>query len=172
MVIAFLKLCKHHNNVKLLLVGPFEKKLDPLPNYIKKEIDDNPNIISVGFQKDVRPFFAISNVFVFPSYREGFPNVVLQAGAMGKFCIVTDINGSSEIIEDGINGTIIPVKDVPSLTNAMLDVVENSSKYKSANETYRALIAEKYEQKLVWQAQLSEYRQLENKPSIDQTSIG
>ena len=172
LITAFTALRKTHKNVKLLLVGPREKDLDPLPDIIEQEITDNPNIISVGFQTDVRPFFAISNVFVFPSYREGFPNVVLQAGAMGKFCIVTDINGSSEIIEDGINGTIIPVKDVPSLTKAMLAVVENNSKYTGANETYRAMIAEKYEQKLVWQAQLAEYDRLENKPSDDQTIIG
>ena len=165
LITAFTKICNTHDNLKLLLVGPLERDLDPLPDGLEREISENPNIVTTGWQKDVRPFFAITNVFVFPSYREGFPNVVLQAGAMGKFCIVTDINGSSEIVEEGINGTIVPVKDVKAITNAMLDVVENSSKYKSPNETYRALIAEKYEQKLVWQAQLTEYRRLENIPS-------
>jgi len=167
LISAFMTVCKKHKNVKLLVVGPREKDLDPLPAHIEQEIAENPNIITVGFQKDVRPYFAITNVFVFPSYREGFPNVVLQAGAMGKFCIVTDINGSREIVEEGINGTIIPVKDVPALTSAMLNVIQNSSKYRKPNGTYRALIAEKYEQKLVWQAQLEEYRQLENNSNDD-----
>src|SRR5690606_35774476 len=67
---------------KLLLVGPLESDLDPLKEETLKEITNNPNIISVGFQKDVRPYFAIANALVFPSYREGFPNVVMQAGAM------------------------------------------------------------------------------------------
>ncbi|MEG2161658.1 MAG: glycosyltransferase family 4 protein, partial [Chryseobacterium sp.] len=98
-------------NSKLLLVGPLESDLDPLRYEILKEIETNPNIISVGFQKDVRPYFAISDCLVFPSYREGFPNVVMQAGAMGLPSIVSNINGCNEIIIEGENGTIIPVKD-------------------------------------------------------------
>src|SRR5690606_37837734 len=82
---------------KLLLVGPLESDLDPLKEETLKEITTNPNIISVGFQKDVRPYFAIANALVFPSYREGFPNVVMQAGAMGLPSIVSNINGCNEI---------------------------------------------------------------------------
>ena len=79
------------DNVKLLLVGPMEKKLDPLKEETLRKIETNPSIIAVGFQKDVRPYFAISNVLAFPSYREGFPNVVIQAGAMELPCIVSNI---------------------------------------------------------------------------------
>ncbi len=167
MITAFITICETHKNVKLLLVGPKEEELAPLPDHIEREIDENPNIILSGWQHDVRPFFAITDVFIFPSYREGFPNVLLQAGAMGKFCIVTDINGSNEIVEEGINGTIIPAKDVSALTRAMLDVVENTSKFKSPDSRYRALIAEKYDRKLVWQAQLEEYRLLEHNQTKD-----
>ena len=85
-------------NTKLLLVGSFEHELDAISNISMKLIKNNNNIISVGFQVDVRPYFAISDVLVFPSYREGFPNVVLQAGSMGLPSIVTNINGSNEII--------------------------------------------------------------------------
>ncbi len=166
MITAFITICETHKNVKLLLVGPKEEQA-PLPDHIELEIDENPNIILSGWQHDVRPFFAITDVFVFPSYREGFPNVLLQAGAMGKFSIVTDINGSNEIVQEEINGTIIPVKDVSALTTAMHDVVDNRSEYKSSNPRYRALIAQKYDRKLVWQAQLEEYRRLENKQSDD-----
>lgn len=161
MVTAFMEVRKTHTDVKLLLVGPQEKELDPLPAYIEEEITHNPNIVSIGFQNDVRPFFAITDVFVFPSYREGFPNVVLQAGAMGRFSIVTDINGSNEIIEEGYNGTILPVKDVDALTQAMSHAVENRSAFRAPNLGYRALITKKYDQKLIWQAQLDEYRKLE-----------
>src|SRR5690606_23555731 len=111
-------LIKKHR-VKLLLVGPMEKDLDPLLPETLNEIEANPNIISTGFQKDIRPYLSISNVLVFPSYREGFPNVVMQAGAMGLPAIVTDINGCNEIIKEGENGTIIPAKDAGALQNAM-----------------------------------------------------
>ncbi len=76
-------------NSKLLLVGPLEDDLDPLLPEIMDEIQQNKNIISVGFQQDVRPYFAVADALVFPSYREGFPNVVMQAGALGLPSIVS-----------------------------------------------------------------------------------
>ena len=69
--------------LKLLLVGPSESELDPLHKETLKAINQNHNIITTGFQEDVRPYLALSNALAFPSYREGFPNVVMQAGAMG-----------------------------------------------------------------------------------------
>ena len=161
MVTAFIDICKANDKVRLLLVGPKEEALDPLPAHISKEIEDNPNIISAGWQQDVRPFFAVTNVFVFPSYREGFPNVVLQVGAMGRYSIVTDINGSNEIIEEGSNGTIIPVKDTAALTEAMAKVLKNKTKFENFDPAYRKLIGDKYSQNYVWQAQLEEYKALE-----------
>jgi glycosyltransferase involved in cell wall biosynthesis len=83
LVAAFDTLTKRFQNIKLLLVGAFESDLDPLNNQTLKMIDGNSAILSAGFQQDVRPYFAIADALVFPSYREGFPNVVLQAGAMG-----------------------------------------------------------------------------------------
>ena len=161
MVNAFLEIKKSHEKVKLLLVGPYEKKLDPLPDYVHKEIVSNPDIITIGFQKDVRPFFAITDVFVFPSYREGFPNVVLQAGAMGKYSIVTDINGSNEIIEEGLNGTIIPVRDTEKLIEAIAYAITEGDRHREPDARYRALIRKKYRQQLVWEAQLKEYQDLD-----------
>ena len=95
---AFEKLQIEIPTIKLLLVGNFEDDLDPLLPTTINIINTNANIISVGFQNDVRPYFAVSNSLVFPSYREGFPNVVLQAGAMKLPSIVSNINGCNEII--------------------------------------------------------------------------
>lgn len=162
LVTSFVEVRKDFTDVKLLLVGPYEKSLDPLPADIEKEIETNNHIISLGWQKDVRPYFALTNVFVFPSYREGFPNVLLQAGAMGKFSIVTNINGSNEIVQDGRNGEIIPVKNTQKLTDAITKCLGNRSDYQYPNPDYRALIAEKYDQAFVWQAQLKEYKSLDD----------
>ena len=112
LVASFEKLCLVEENLKLLLVGPFEDELDPLQKKTKRLINNNENIISVGYQKDVRPYFSISNCLVFPSYREGFPNVVMQAGSMSLPSIVTDINGCNEIIENNVNGKVIKVKNI------------------------------------------------------------
>lgn len=144
--------------VKLLLVGPYEPELDPLQAETLHEIDHNANIITVGFQPDVRPYFAIGDALVLPSYREGFPNVVLQAGAMGLPSIVTNINGCNEIIKNHQNGLVIPVKDPSALEKAMRQVVEDEVLYQSLRQEARRKIVNNYEQQVVWQAILAEYK--------------
>lgn len=146
---------------KLLLVGPYENELDPLLPTTKQIIESNPDIITVGYQDDVRPYLAISNCLVFPSYREGFPNVVMQAGAMGLPSIVTNINGCNEIIIEGENGIIIPVKDVAALTKAMNSVLDNPMELNRMASNARQLIVNRYEQRTVWEALLEEYIKLE-----------
>lgn len=147
-------------NTRLLLVGPFESELDPLQEKTLQEIETNPNILFAGFQKDVRPYFAISNALVFPSYREGFPNVVMQAGAMGLPSIVTDINGCNEIIIEGKNGIIIPAKNSAALTIAMQTMRREQEYYHQLKENARNMIIERYEQQAVWKAILEEYQML------------
>lgn len=147
-------------NSKLLLVGPFETELDPLQPETLKVIETHPNIISVGYQSDVRPYFAVSDCLVFPSYREGFPNVVMQAGAMGLPSIVTDINGCNEIIVEGENGTIIPVKNVATLVDAMQKMIYDTSYYHHLRQNARPMIQSRYEQRVVWEALLEEYRRV------------
>ena len=149
-------------SIKLLLVGRFERELDPLLPETEKEIQNNPNIIFVGYQKDVRPYLAISDIFVFPSYREGLPNVVMQAGAMELPSIVTDINGCNEIIENGVNGLIIPSKNIEILKEKMLLLLENLEIRNKLKSNAREMITSRYEQKVVWEALLAEYKSLEN----------
>jgi len=148
------------DSIKLLLVGPFEQELDPLSVDTLHEINSNTNIISVGFQKEVRSYFAIADALVFPSYREGFPNVVLQAGAMSLPCIVTDINGSNEIIIDGINGLIISPKNHEELHEAMLKLVNDNLLREYLQNNSRKMIVSRFEQKMVWESLLEEYKRI------------
>jgi len=157
LVQAFTEVHRTFLYAKLLLVGPLERELDPLTPETENEIKYNPNIFSVGFQADVRPYLAISDIFVFPSYREGFPNVVMQAGAMGLPCIVTDINGCNEIIEDGVNGLIIPPKNTERLKEKMRSMLENSPLRNQLKQQAREMIVSRYEQQQVWDALLEEY---------------
>jgi len=165
LVKAFCEL--NYPSVKLLLVGPLESDLDPLDNDTLRRIDENERIISVGFQKDVRPYFAISNALVFPSYREGFPNVVMQAGAMELPAIVSDINGCNEIIIEGKNGTIIPVKNVEAVKNAMEMMITDKELYLKMKGNAREMITERYEQQVVWDALLTEYKSLLKDKGLD-----
>lgn len=147
-------------NFKLLLVGNYEDEREPVSDEIKEEINANPNIKAVGFQKDIRPYLALADVFVFPSYREGFPNVVLQAAAMELPCIVSDINGCNEIIAEGFNGLIVPAKQVAPLQKAIKLLQNDSNLREKLKSNARASIMAKYEQKIIWEALLKEYREL------------
>jgi glycosyltransferase involved in cell wall biosynthesis len=162
MVSAFKKIKINNPTVKLILVGPLESELDPLLPTTLEAIENVKEIISVGYQQDVRLYFSISNCLVFPSYREGFPNVVMQAGAMGLPSIVSNINGCNEIILKGENGLIIPTKDEKSLYDAMLTFMEDEDFYAKLKQNARKMIVERYEQKVVWEALLKEYQQLTN----------
>ena len=161
---AFSELQTAENNeltgIKLLLVGGLESDLDPLNPETLAEINQNKDIISAGFQQDVRPFFAISDALAFPSYREGFPNVVMQAGAMGLPSIVSDINGCNEIIVEGENGLIIPSKNVEKLKEKMLTLAKDKNLYVKLKENSRRMIENRYEQSVVWNALLEEYEGL------------
>jgi glycosyltransferase involved in cell wall biosynthesis len=157
---AFDNISKKEARFKLLLVGSFEEELDPIAENSKKILHENRQIIVTGFQNDIRPFLLISDVLVFPSHREGFPNVVLQAGAMGLPAIVSNINGCNEIIKDNKNGLIIPVKDADAVYNSMQKIYEDSKLRNTMKENARKMIVERYSQKLIWQALKSEYDQL------------
>ncbi|MFK8268201.1 glycosyltransferase family 4 protein [Capnocytophaga cynodegmi] len=150
------------NNLKLLLVGPTEEKLDPLKPETIEMIKNNKNIIPVGFQKDVRIYFAISDALTFPSYREGFPNVVIQAGAMELPSIVSNINGCNEIIQDGKNGLIIPSKNVQELKKSMIKLINDKELHQNLKQNSRAMIVSRYKQSLVWEAILEEYQKIIN----------
>ncbi|MGD1945216.1 MAG: glycosyltransferase family 4 protein [Croceivirga sp.] len=160
LVSAFNKMNKMHKGAKLLLVGPYERHLDPVLPEIEKLIHNHPNIIYVGFQKDVRPFFAIANAMVFPSYREGFPNVVMQAGAMGLPTIATNINGCNEIILEGENGILIPPKNEDALYKAMLHYVSSKNLETLDSHKIRDLISSRFSRQKIWNEILKEYSAL------------
>lgn len=146
----------------LLLVGPLETELDPLNEETLIAIESNPNIISVGYQSDVRPYFATADALAFPSYREGFPNVVMQAGAMGLPSIVSDINGCNEIIIPDLNGLIIPVKNTEALEEAMELMLNDKHLYQELKHNARLQITSRFERQEVWDALQEEYQRLLN----------
>ena len=162
LIAAFDHLHKEHQDTRLVLVGRREDNLDPVSSDTLKRIEQGDGIIAVGGQHDVRPFYAEADALVFPSYREGFPNVVIEAGAMGLPSIVTDINGSREIIIDGKNGIIIPPRDEQALYQAMKHCVENPDEIRSMAANARPLIASRYEQGYVRQCLYDFYHEILN----------
>lgn len=157
---AFAKLNKEYTKTRLLLVGRREDKLDPLEGQTLQEIENNPAIITTGEQKDVRPWLAASDIFVFPSYREGFPNVVIEAGAMGLPAIVTDINGSREIIIEGENGIIIPARDSEHLYTAMKQLMASPKQTRQMANNARPMIESRFEQTFVRKCLKKYYKEI------------
>lgn len=158
--------CMRQLDCKLILVGSFDDD-DPINDLDREFLETSPKVKWVGWQEDVRPYLAMSDALVFPSYREGFPNVPIQAGALGKPCIVTDINGCNEIIKDGLNGKIIaaPLTDgseamTTALQNTMQWFISHPEEVRRMSKNARGMITSRYEQQDVWRATLEMYRQL------------
>lgn len=145
----------------LLLVGG-EDQRQPLPLELREKLEASKNIALAGFQEDIRPATLISDVVVLPSYREGFPNVLLQAGAMAKPCIATNINGCNEIVIDGSTGWLAPARDSESLERAMAAArMVEASEMDAMGLRARQLIIEKFEKKGHWARMLKFYKQYE-----------
>ena len=159
LVHAFHLLNKEHHDCRLLLVGAYEEQLDPIAKESIELINTNPKIEYIGLKKgdDLVSIYAASDCYVFPSYREGFPNTVLEAGAMDLPCIVTDINGSNEIIIDGKNGIIIPPKDETALYQAMRKMVFDVDCYNEYRNNARKMIQNRFERGFVKKCLLDFY---------------
>jgi len=158
---AFDTISFQNNAIKLLLVGEQESHLDPLNENTLKLISSNKNIIKTGFQKDIRPFLAVSDALVFPSYREGFPNVIMQAGAMELPVIATNINGCNEIIVNEKNGVLIELKNNGAIVKAMVRLIEDEAFYKNLKSNARSMIVSRFERKVICEKILYEYKEME-----------
>ena len=145
---------------KLILVGSFESTLDPLKDNNEEFFKTSPDVRYVGWQTDIRPYLIAADALVFPSYREGFPNVVLQAGSMELPAIVTDINGANEIIINEQNGIIIPPKNEEALFKAMVSFIEEPLRISSMAAKAREMVCTRFSQQDVWNALLERYRKM------------
>ena len=183
---AFDMLSKKYPQARLVLVGPYEDSLDPVSDETRRIIKDNPTIEAVGTKRgdDLLAYYAAADCFVFPSYREGFPNTVIEAGAMGLPCIVTDINGSREIIVNGNgnvngnetlryengsgsvivkdNGLIIPSKDAEALYLAMEMMMTDCEMRQRMASCARQMIADRFEQGFVRRCLYEFYEEILN----------
>ena len=167
---AIRKLENENLEIKLLLIGEIDGEDDALAKDKLNYLMQSKNVKYIGVQSDIRPFLMASDVLVFPSYREGFPNVPIEAGALGLPAIVTNINGSNEIIKEGVNGKIIQapldkngnlVNDITNeLYTTMLWFYHHPEECKRMGENAITLVREHYEQKDVWKALLEMYNSL------------
>lgn len=155
LISAFSCVAANHPEARLILVGEYEKA-NPVKPETRHAIETSPAITKTGWICDTRPYYAASDLFVFPSHREGFPNVVIEAGAMNLACIVTDINGSNEIVTHDINGRIIAPDDIDALVSEMETLYNAPQNIAKMANNARSIIEQRYEQTFVIE-KLKEY---------------
>lgn len=151
LVEAFTRLHDKYQNTRLILVGFYEKELDPVTELTNNRIAANPSIVVAGpkFGDELLQAYVDADCHVMPSYREGFPNTVLEAGAMGLPQVVTDINGSREIVVDGVNGLIVPPQNADALYEAMIKMIEDDDARNKMATVARKMIGDRFERSFV-----------------------
>lgn len=162
LVEAFVKLNKEFPAIRLTLVGSYEENLDPVKPETLQLVEQNSRIDVCGpkYGDELLVEYMKSDCFVMPSYREGFPNTVMEAGAMGLPSVVTDINGSREIIIHGENGLIVPSKDVAALYDAMKKMLLDTSAREKMAANARPLIDSRFEKSFVQKCLLEFYDEI------------
>lgn len=125
-------------------------------DYAAEELD-MPGVFCPGFQEDIRPWLEAADVFVLPSYREGFPNSLLQAGAMELPVIATDVCGCNEIVKDGVNGLLVPARDDEALRGAMASLRDDPEGRRRMGAEAARQVEGKFSCRIVWDALLNFY---------------
>ena len=160
LVNAFDRVYREHNNVRLLLLGDFEDKLDPVDEATRKILMEHPAILKMGWTKDVVYYLYLANALVHPSYREGFPNVLLQAGAMNCPVICSRITGNIDIVDDEVTGLVCDVKDAGSLYDKMKFALDNPGRMKEYAAALYEKVVKHFDQRVVHSALLRRYQDL------------
>lgn len=159
---AINRLAKVYPNLKLIYVGPYEEtdSLSQSTHQLIDELTKNNVIIPFGFEKDIRLFLKVADVLILPSYREGFPNILLQALAMETPCIATNICGCDEIIQNNQNGFLIQKQSETELYEAIEKYILDDDLVNQQKPYTRSMIREKYDNAVVWSALLNYYNKM------------
>lgn len=156
---AWQKVAERHPDAYLLVLGAQDARL-PLDSKSMRILEALPSVILAGKQSNTNVYYAASNMVILPTYREGFPNVLLEAAAMGKAAIATDVPGCIDAIEDGVTGDLVPVKDADALADAIAALIADPERRKYYGAAARKRVVEYFDSRLIWEAMLAEYTRL------------
>lgn len=157
LVTAFLE-SKISDRSKLVLLGSFEQELNPIDEEIVRKIKDHPRIVQIEWTDHVAHYLALADVLVHPSHREGFPNVLLEAGAMQVPIICSDIIGNTDIVTNKKTGLVFPVKNKEFLKDALeFAYVKRDFMQELADNLYKE-VEGKYQRRKIHELILEEYK--------------
>jgi glycosyltransferase involved in cell wall biosynthesis len=148
---AFLRLGTQFPDLRLLLVGCFEDE-DPLPVETRRYLETHSRVIFAGAVQDTAAYYAIADVVVLPSHREGLPTVILEAQAAGKPVVGAAATGIVDVVSDGETGLLFPVGDVPALTKALARLIADKGLAATLGLAGQESVKEKFRPERVWEA--------------------
>lgn len=157
---AFSNLYKERSDLRLVLLGSYEDELDPISDEARMILKDHPGIIHISWSDHVEYFMHLSGMLVHPSYREGFPNVLLQAGAMGCPVICSRIEGNIDIVDDDQTGLIFEVQNALSLEGKLRFALANPGQLKEYASKLRKKIEQQFDQRFVHESLKNKYLEL------------
>lgn len=159
LVEAWSGLAPTHRDAHLLLVGPFEPQ-DPLPAAVEEQLRTDPRIHLAGLRWDTPQWLSAMDVVVLPTYREGLPVVPLEAAAMGLPVVATRVPGCVDAVEDGVTGTLVPVRDTAALAQAIAVYLDDPALRWAHGRAGRERVVTWFSPEAMWDALLKEYRSL------------
>jgi glycosyltransferase involved in cell wall biosynthesis len=158
---AMRMVCQQVPNVRLLIIGEGDKhKADALTPEIAHDYGLEDVCVFAGWRQDMPELYALMDVLVLPSHREGFPRAPMEASAMGVPCIVTDIRGCREAVEPTQNGLLVPLHNNRALAYAIIDLVTNREKAQRMSTAGRILALERFDEQMVFAKVLETYTRL------------
>lgn len=145
--------------LRLLLVGETEQG-DPLPPAVCQAIRNDPNIICAGQVTDTSLYYHVMDVLVLPTYREGFPNVVLEASASAKPVVVTGATGAVDSVKDNVTGLLVPVGDPKALAGGIARLLSSPTLRQEMGRAGREWIERDFRCEVIWEALARLYREM------------
>jgi glycosyltransferase involved in cell wall biosynthesis len=160
LVQVFTAIQKQQPQVKLIVVGDFESSLDPLPEATLQAIQEHPAIIHIKWTQQVEYFMHIANLFVFPSHREGFPNVLLQAGAMQLPIVCSQIPGNIDIVTHQQTGLIFERANEAMMQEQIEYALTHRQQMTEMAGQLQQIVIADYRRENIWQNILATYNSL------------
>jgi glycosyltransferase involved in cell wall biosynthesis len=162
---AFRSLESSYPNLHLLLIGPFEPR-DAVPADVRERLHGNPRIHLISEFIDPSPLYAAMDIVVLPTYREGFPNVPLEAAAMRLPVVATLIPGCIDAVQDGVTGSLVPPRNAEALAEAIARYIDEPDLLRQHGAKGRERVLSEFRQEVIWQALYEEYARLLNNAGL------